>query len=101
MVTAFVFAMVGSILLVTLTPEACSTRRGAASTDQSTAPSLRSIASRCTSPPPSAPPPLLDEPQDPGLPPRLITVFLRPSGDSDRDRRRIKNVYGILISSHG
>jgi DNA polymerase-3 subunit alpha len=30
-----------------------------------------------------------------------MTIFLRPSGDSDRDRRRIKNVYGILISSHG
>jgi len=51
--------------------------------------------------PPIAPPPLLEEPQDDGLPPRLITVFLRPSGDNDRDRRRIKNVYGILISAHG
>jgi len=46
-------------------------------------------------------PPLLDEPKDDGLPPRLITIFLRPSGDNDRDRRRIKNVYGILISHHG
>jgi len=35
------------------------------------------------------------------LPPRLITIILRPSGDNDRDRRRIKNVYGILISAHG
>jgi hypothetical protein len=26
---------------------------------------------------------------------------LRPSGDNDRDRRRIKNVYGILISHPG
>lgn len=51
--------------------------------------------------PPIAPPPLLHEPKDDGLPPRLITVFLRPSGDNDRDRRRIKNVYGILISAHG
>jgi hypothetical protein len=51
--------------------------------------------------PPIAPPPLLDEPKDDRLPPRLITVFLRPSGDNDRDRRRIKNVYGILISAHG
>ena len=35
------------------------------------------------------------------LPPRILTVFLRPSGDVDRDRRRIRNVYGILIGSHG
>ena len=39
--------------------------------------------------------------KDDGLPARLITIFLRPSGDNDRDRRRIKNVYGILISNHG
>jgi DNA polymerase-3 subunit alpha len=50
--------------------------------------------------PPIAPP-LLPEPTDDGLPPRLITVVLRPGGDSERDRRRIKNVYGILISHHG
>jgi hypothetical protein len=50
--------------------------------------------------PPIAPP-LLDEPSDNGLPPRLITIILRPSGDNERDRRRIKNVYGILISAHG
>jgi DNA polymerase-3 subunit alpha len=57
-----------------------------------------------TSPPPGLPPiapPLQEEPGDNGLPPRLITVILRPSGDNDRDRRRIKNVYGILISAHG
>jgi DNA polymerase-3 subunit alpha len=45
--------------------------------------------------------PLLDEPKDDGLPARLITIFLRPSDDNDRDRRRIKNVYGILISQPG
>jgi len=50
--------------------------------------------------PPIAPP-MLEEPHDNDLPPRLITVVLRPSGDNDRDRRRIKNVYGILISAHG
>jgi hypothetical protein len=27
--------------------------------------------------------------------------LLRPSGDNDRDRRRIKNAYGILIPTHG
>jgi hypothetical protein len=46
-------------------------------------------------------PHLLDEPKDDGLPPRLITIFLRPSGNNERDRRRIKNVYLILISHPG
>ncbi|MCX6079698.1 MAG: DNA polymerase III subunit alpha [Chloroflexi bacterium] len=50
--------------------------------------------------PPIAPP-RLEEPRDDSLPARLITIFLRPSGDNDRDRRRIKNVFGILISNHG
>ena len=44
---------------------------------------------------------LLKETRDDGLPPRLITIYLRPSGDNDRDRRRIKNVYLILISHPG
>jgi DNA polymerase-3 subunit alpha len=51
--------------------------------------------------PPIAPPPLPEPAPDDGLPPRLITVFLRPTGDADRDRRRIKYVYGILISYPG
>jgi DNA polymerase-3 subunit alpha len=46
-------------------------------------------------------PPLMNEPKDDGLPPRLITIFLRPNGDNDRDRRRIRNVYLILISHPG
>jgi DNA polymerase-3 subunit alpha len=50
---------------------------------------------------PIAPPPTIVELQDDGLPPRIITVYLRPSGDQTRDRRRIKNVYGILISHPG
>ena len=50
--------------------------------------------------PPIAPP-LPEEPKDNGQPPRLITIFLRPSGDNERDRRRIKHVYGILISHPG
>ncbi len=49
---------------------------------------------------PIAPPPV-EEPANDSLPPQLLTVFLRPSGDPDRDRRRIKNVYGILISHPG
>jgi len=51
--------------------------------------------------PPIAPPLLPEELSDNSMPPRLITIVLRPGGDNDRDRRRIKNVYGILISAHG
>ncbi|PKN92177.1 MAG: DNA polymerase III subunit alpha [Chloroflexi bacterium HGW-Chloroflexi-6] len=46
-------------------------------------------------------PPTTIETLDDGLPPRIITVYLRPSSDLVRDRRRIKNVYGILISHPG
>jgi DNA polymerase-3 subunit alpha len=52
-------------------------------------------------PPPIAPPPLLEEPKDDERPPRIITIFMHPTNDNERDRRRIKNVYGILISAHG
>jgi len=34
-------------------------------------------------------------------PPRQITVMLRTTGDKERDRRRIKTLYGTLISFHG
>ncbi len=34
-------------------------------------------------------------------PPSLITVLLRPTGDEARDRRRLKNIYGVLISFPG
>ncbi len=66
-----------------------------------------------TSPLPSAPmtdlPPImappvpqtLIEPLQSNQPPRIITLFLRPSQDNERDRRRIKIVYGILISHPG
>ncbi len=43
----------------------------------------------------------LAEKTDDGQPPRIITIFLRPSGDPERDRRRIKNVYFILHSKPG
>jgi hypothetical protein len=33
--------------------------------------------------------------------PQQITVRLRSTGDKERDRRRIKTVYGTLISFHG
>jgi len=65
------------------------------------APTAIEAPSQMISLPPIAPPPVLQEPVDYSLPARLITIILRPSADSERDRRRIKNVYGILISHHG
>jgi hypothetical protein len=43
--------------------------------------------------------PLAHEEKD--HPPQQLTVVLRPSGDKERDRRRIKTIYGTLISFHG
>jgi DNA polymerase-3 subunit alpha len=34
-------------------------------------------------------------------PPQQITVILRTTGDKERDRRRIKTIFGTLISFHG
>jgi hypothetical protein len=36
-----------------------------------------------------------------GHPPQQITMILRSTGDRERDRRRIKTIYGTLISYHG
>ncbi|MBI3152065.1 MAG: DNA polymerase III subunit alpha [Chloroflexi bacterium] len=45
--------------------------------------------------------PLAKENKDKEHPPRQITVLLRPTGDRERDKRRIKTLYGTLISYHG
>ncbi len=45
--------------------------------------------------------PLAQEEKDAKHPPRQITVLLRSTGDAERDRRRIKTIYGTLISYHG
>jgi DNA polymerase-3 subunit alpha len=45
--------------------------------------------------------PLAQEESDKDHPPRQITVTLRSTGDKERDRRRIKTLYGTLISFHG
>lgn len=45
--------------------------------------------------------PLAKEDKDKEHPPRQITVMLRPTGDKERDKRRIKTLYGTLISHHG
>jgi len=34
-------------------------------------------------------------------PPKQITMILRTTGNRERDRRRIKTIYGTLISFHG
>ncbi|GAB4504871.1 MAG: DNA polymerase III subunit alpha [Anaerolineales bacterium] len=34
-------------------------------------------------------------------PPRQLTILLRPTGDRERDKRRIKVLHGTLISYHG
>lgn len=45
--------------------------------------------------------PLAKENKDKDHPPRQITVILRHTGDKERDKRRIKTLYGTLISYHG
>jgi len=45
--------------------------------------------------------PLAKENKDKDHPPQQITVNLRPTGDKERDKRRIKTLYGTLISYHG
>jgi DNA polymerase-3 subunit alpha len=51
--------------------------------------------------PPSLYVPLVREEKDQDHPPKQITVLLRSTGDKDRDKRRIKTIYGTLISYHG
>ena len=50
--------------------------------------------------PPSLYVPLAQE-DDQTHPPKQITVILRSTGDKDHDKRRIKTLYGTLISFHG
>jgi hypothetical protein len=45
--------------------------------------------------------PLAQEDKDKEHPPQQITVMLRATGDKERDKRRIKTLYGTLISFHG
>jgi len=45
--------------------------------------------------------PLAREEKDKEHPPQQITVLLRSTGDKERDKRRIKTLYGTLISYHG
>lgn len=45
--------------------------------------------------------PLAKEDKDKEHPPQQITIILRSTGDKERDKRRIKTLYGTLISHHG
>jgi DNA polymerase III subunit alpha len=51
--------------------------------------------------PPSIYVPLAKEEQDKEHPPQQITVRLRSTGDRERDKRRIRAIYGTLISFNG
>ncbi|MBI3737527.1 MAG: hypothetical protein HY258_00585, partial [Chloroflexi bacterium] len=51
--------------------------------------------------PPSLYVPLAKEEKDQDHPPKQITMMLRSTGDKERDKRRIKTIYGTLISFHG
>jgi DNA polymerase III subunit alpha len=45
--------------------------------------------------------PLAQAEKDKDHPPKQITVILRSTGDKERDKLRIKTIYGTLISFHG
>jgi DNA polymerase III subunit alpha len=45
--------------------------------------------------------PLAKENKDKDHPPRQLTVTLRSTGDHERDKRRIKTLYGLLTAEHG
>jgi hypothetical protein len=45
--------------------------------------------------------PLAQEDPDKDHPPKQITVIMRSTGDKEHDKRRIKTIFGTLISFHG
>ena len=51
--------------------------------------------------PPSIYVPLAQAEPDKEHPPQQITVLLRSTGDRERDKRRIRAIYGTLISFNG
>jgi DNA polymerase-3 subunit alpha len=58
-------------------------------------------AERETLPPPTLYMPLVKENKDKEHPPRQMTVILRSTGDHERDKRRIKTLYGTFTSYNG
>jgi DNA polymerase III subunit alpha len=51
--------------------------------------------------PPIALPQVFSTPELDNAPSQLISILMRPSGSPERDRRRIKHIFGILISYPG
>jgi hypothetical protein len=62
---------------------------------------IESVPAQAVRMPPSLYIPLAKEEKDKEHPPQQITVMLRSTGDKERDKRRIKTMYGTLISFHG
>jgi DNA polymerase III subunit alpha len=62
---------------------------------------IQSIPTEPTNILPSLYIPLAQEENNKEHPPQQITVMLRSTGDKERDKRRIKTIYGTLISFHG
>ena len=62
---------------------------------------IDSVAPKSNELPPSLYIPLAQEEKVKEHPPQQITVMLRSTGDKERDKRRIKSIYGTLISFHG
>ena len=63
--------------------------------------SIESLPNETLSMPPSLYIPLAREEKDKDHRPQQITVTLRSTGDKDWDKRRIKSIFGTLISFHG
>ncbi|MCI0550695.1 MAG: OB-fold nucleic acid binding domain-containing protein [Anaerolineae bacterium] len=62
---------------------------------------IESLPNETLSMPPSLYVPLAKEEKDKEHRPQQITVTLRSTGDKEWDKRRIKSIYGTLISFHG
>jgi DNA polymerase-3 subunit alpha len=68
------------------------------------APATEGSESETDQPPtirPLVPPQFLAQPADDGRAPEAITIYLKSTGELERDRRRIKHVYGIITSYPG
>ncbi len=62
---------------------------------------IESLELERPTPLPILPPQVSSAPEVGNTPPQLISILMRPSGNPERDRRRIKHIYGILISYPG
>jgi DNA polymerase-3 subunit alpha len=62
---------------------------------------IESLELERPTPLPILPPQVISALEVGNTPPQLISILMRPSGNPERDRRRIKHIYGILISYPG